>query len=260
MAKDDAVDRAHRPGLRRPKQPPRDREVLGEAVDLEQRGQLMRHAAGRRASLAVGRSARAAATASAGRRRRSGQRGAKRQPGGRSTGLGHGARDRRQPLEVARRRAAACERSRPCGVGMARAASNSASTGAALDDAAGIHHDHASAISATTPRSWVISSIAMPQLALQLAQQVEDLRLDRDVERRGRLVGDQQLRARRPAPWRSSPAGACRRTAGADRRRRRSRGRGDADQRQQLARRASRAALRAGRAGAAAARRSGGRW
>ena len=48
-------------------------------------------------------------------------------------------------------------------------------------------------ISATTPRSWVISTIAMPSVGLQLAHQVEDLRLDGDVERRRRLVGDQQL-------------------------------------------------------------------
>ena len=36
-----------------------------------------------------------------------------------------------------------------------------------------------------------------PRLALQVAQQRQDLRLDRHVERRGRLVGDQQPRARR---------------------------------------------------------------
>src|ERR1019366_3329659 len=35
------------------------------------------------------------------------------------------------------------------------------------------------------------------ELALQLAQQVEDLRLDRDVERGDRLVGDDQLRLQR---------------------------------------------------------------
>ena len=34
----------------------------------------------------------------------------------------------------------------------------------------------------------------MPVLGDEGAQQVEDLRLDRDVERRRRLVGDQQLR------------------------------------------------------------------
>ena len=56
-------------------------------------------------------------------------------------------------------------------------------------------------------------------LLLQLQHQVEDLRLDGDVERRGRLVGDQHLRIAGRAPWRSSRAGACRRRAGADIRR-----------------------------------------
>jgi hypothetical protein len=50
-----------------------------------------------------------------------------------------------------------------------------------------------SVVSAITPRSWVISTIAAPVLLLQLDHQVEDLRLDGDVERRGRLVGDQHL-------------------------------------------------------------------
>ena len=45
----------------------------------------------------------------------------------------------------------------------------------------------------------------------QLEQQAQDLRLHGDVERGGRLVGDQQLRPARPARWRSSRAGACRR-------------------------------------------------
>ena len=40
----------------------------------------------------------------------------------------------------------------------------------------------------------MISMIAVPVSALQLAHQVEDLRLDGDVERGGRLVGDQQCR------------------------------------------------------------------
>ena len=48
-------------------------------------------------------------------------------------------------------------------------------------------------------------------LVAQLLQELEDLRLDRHVERRGRLVGDQERRGRRAAPWRSSRAGACRR-------------------------------------------------
>ena len=54
------------------------------------------------------------------------------------------------------------------------------------------------------------------ELALQVADQLEDLRLHGDVERGRRLVGDQHLRAARPAPWRSSRAGACRRRARAD--------------------------------------------
>ena len=39
-----------------------------------------------------------------------------------------------------------------------------------------------------------MSSIAMPISRLQLFQQLKDLRLDGDVERGRRLVGDQQIR------------------------------------------------------------------
>ena len=49
------------------------------------------------------------------------------------------------------------------------------------------------------------------EIALELQQQVEDLRLHREVERRGRLVADDQPRARAPAPGRSRSAGAGRR-------------------------------------------------
>ncbi len=56
-------------------------------------------------------------------------------------------------------------------------------------------------------------------LGLEVAEELQDLRLDRHVERRGRLVGDEEVRACWRAPWRSSPAGAGRRRAGADRRR-----------------------------------------
>ena len=44
------------------------------------------------------------------------------------------------------------------------------------------------------PRSWVISRIERPKLALERGEQPQDLRLHGDVERGGRLVGDQQLR------------------------------------------------------------------
>ena len=40
----------------------------------------------------------------------------------------------------------------------------------------------------------MINSTAEAQIALQLGKQAQDLRLHRDVERRRRLVGDQQLR------------------------------------------------------------------
>ena len=43
----------------------------------------------------------------------------------------------------------------------------------------------------------MISRIDMPSRSLQVAQQLEDLRLDRHVERGRRLVGDQQLRVAR---------------------------------------------------------------
>ena len=48
-------------------------------------------------------------------------------------------------------------------------------------------------ISATTPRSWVMRMIAVPVSSLEVAHQVEDLGLDRDVEGGRRLVGDEQL-------------------------------------------------------------------
>ena len=40
-------------------------------------------------------------------------------------------------------------------------------------------------------------------LALEVGEQVHDLRLHGDVERGGRLVGDEDRRVERDAPWRS---------------------------------------------------------
>ncbi len=51
---------------------------------------------------------------------------------------------------------------------------------------------------------------------LHVLEQLQDLRLHRDVERGGRLVGDQQVGLVGRAPWRSSRAGAGRRRADAD--------------------------------------------
>ena len=73
---------------------------------------------------------------------------------------------------------------------------------------------------ATTPRSCVIRMNAVPNSCAQALQQLEDLRLDRHVERGRRLVGDEQLRVAARAPSRSSRAGAYRRRTGAGSRRR----------------------------------------
>ena len=63
------------------------------------------------------------------------------------------------------------------------------------------------------PRSWVTTSDAQPELLAQPEQQRQDLAADRGVERRDRLVGDQQLRAAARAPRRSARAAAGRRRA-----------------------------------------------
>ena len=52
-----------------------------------------------------------------------------------------------------------------------------------------------SARPATTARSWVIQISAVPSLGAELLHLGQDLRLDGHVERRGRLVGDEQGRA-----------------------------------------------------------------
>ena len=84
----------------------------------------------------------------------------------------------------------------------------------APDDAPAIHHHDA--VGHLGYRAHVVRDQhrrAAPRLLF--AQQVEDLRLHGHVQRRGRLVGDQHGGCR-PARWRSSRAGACRRTSGAD--------------------------------------------
>jgi hypothetical protein len=65
-----------------------------------------------------------------------------------------------------------------------------------------------SATSATTPRSWVISKTANFLVLSQVVEQLEDLSLDRYVESRRRLVGDQKLEGRTQGPSRSSHAAA----------------------------------------------------
>ncbi len=132
------------------------------------------------------------------------------------------------PAMVGRRRAvarsgSACEQRRR--VGVVRIGEQAAHA-LLLDLLAGILHDHA--LRRLGDHAHVVGDQDQRHaaLALQGEQQVEDLRLDGDVERGGRLVGDQQAADCRRSPWRSSPAGSCRRTAGAGRRAAAARARG----------------------------------
>ena len=129
------------------------------------------------------------------RRGRLRQRGRNGQPGGSSARSGGwpgicGEPPRRPPVP----RSTAAPRSRPRVYGW-RGARKSVGAGAVLDDVARVHHgDLVAGLARSTPRSWETSTIAIPNSCLQLGEQREDLILDRDVERRRRLVGEQQLR------------------------------------------------------------------
>ena len=71
---------------------------------------------------------------------------------------------------------------------------NTRSTGAVLDDLAVLHH--ADAVGELAHDAEIVGDEqhrhAEPRL--RVLQQLQDLRLHRDVERGGRLVGDQQVR------------------------------------------------------------------
>ena len=73
-------------------------------------------------------------------------------------------------------------------------ARNSAATGACSTMRPAYMTATRSAISAMTPRSCVMSSIERLNRAAHVSQQIEDLRLHGDVERRRRLVGNEQRR------------------------------------------------------------------
>ena len=135
-----------------------------------------------------------AAAAARCRQRRSanGQRGAKRQPGGLAVGAGHRALDGGEPLAVDVDAAGSSRAGRSCRD--AAGSANRSSTSALSTIRPAYITSTPSAISAMTPRSWVMIRIAMPSRRCRSLQQVEDLGLDGDVERGGRLVGDQQRR------------------------------------------------------------------
>ena len=95
--------------------------------------------------------------------------------------LGVGDRDRRQQR---------------LGVGVQRAGVELDARGD-LDDAAEIHHGDAVADVAHHGKIVGDEDVGQPQPLLQLLKQVHDLRLDRHVERRHRLVADDQRRLER---------------------------------------------------------------
>ena len=80
-----------------------------------------------------------------------------------------------------------------------------------LDQLADVHHRDAVADVLDDAQVVGDEQVGQAELVLQVLEQVEDLRLDRDVERRDRLVADDQLRVRAPARARCRCAGAARR-------------------------------------------------
>ena len=125
-------------------------------------------------------------------RMRSGQRGANGQPGGRliswaAPGIGVS----RWPLPP-------WPAARPAALGVrVVVAVEHVRRGARSITAPAYITTTSSAISATTPRSWVIRMIAVPNSLLQPAHHVQHLGLHGHVERGGRLVRDQQGRVER---------------------------------------------------------------
>ena len=115
-------------------------------------------------------------------------------------GAGHRALDGRQPLAIdvePRDRAQKADR-----VGVLRIGEQGRDR-RAFDDLAGVHDDHLVGHLGDDAEIVGDDQDRHAQPLLQVGQQVEDLRLDGDVERRGRLVGDQQRGLAARAPWRS---------------------------------------------------------
>ena len=100
-------------------------------------------------------------------------------------------------------------------------------TGADLDDPTEVHDGDV--VGDEPQRRQVVrdEQIRSAAESLQVLEQVEDLRADRHVQRRDRLVADDHPRVDAPAPGRWTPVAAVRRRAGADTGRRRNLGKPD---------------------------------
>ena len=147
-----------------------------------------------------------------------GQRGWKRQPDGRVERARHLARRARSPRAARRDGSAARRRTAPSCRDAAALVGERARL-AALDDLAQVHdHDRVAHVG---DGGEVVGDeeVGQAEPRLQVAQQVEDLGADRDVERRDRLVQHDQPRRQRPARgrWRCAGAGRRRTRAGRDR-------------------------------------------
>ena len=139
-----------------------------------------------------------------------GQRGANGQPGGRSISDGGAPGDRRERLARRRCRCAAASRAaRSC---TACAAGRRGRRRCPISTARPAYMTSTrSAMPATTPRSWVISTIAAPVSSWAVFSASSTWAWIGHVERGGRLVGDDHVRAGWPSRSRSPRAGACRR-------------------------------------------------
>ena len=160
----------------------------------------------------------AAARSTAGRRRRrrAWRRGSAARSGSRAAArTGSAPRPGSPAAARARRRARGCCRAGPrCRDGAA--ARRSDGRAACSTTRPAYITSTRSTNSATTPRSWVIRITAMPKRSCRLRSSSRIWAWIGDVERGGRLVGEQQARVAGRARSRSSPAGACRPRAGAD--------------------------------------------
>ena len=126
---------------------------------------------------------------------------------------------RRQPLDGLELRAARAVQARhraqqPDRVRMQRAREDVRGRGL-LDHARRIHHVHAVGIAGHDPQVVRDHHHRDAQVARQRLHQLQDLRLDGDVERGGRLVGDDRASGCRRAPmaiitrWRMPPENWC---------------------------------------------------
>ena len=207
-------------------------EVLREVADLEEGGSVTRQApAGRRpgpraTSPACSRPPRCPVAEGPQRRAWHGRREPARPPGTASrngqpgmggSGIGHRARDRRQALPLGHAELGRAPEER-LEIGMLGILEEHRPPAPSPSRCPQYITVTQSATWATTPGSCVMMISPMPVLALEPDQEVEDLGLDGDVQRRGGLVGDHERRPARRGPWRSSPAGGGPPTARRDRR------------------------------------------